>query len=299
MPWAGPDYQFAVLGNFNGSDTTDMMLRSSTGAFEIYDVSNNRITTAASLGEVGLDWQVAGFGKFNGDRTTDMMMRNVDTAHSRSTTSTTIWSRRPARSVRVGLEWQVAGFGDFNGDGTSDMVLRNKLTGDFEVYDIKYSRLASAGSMGAVGMDWQVAGFGDFNGDRTTDMMLRNVETGTFELYDINNNTVTTASAIGQVGLEWQVAGFGPFNGVATPALKRPAGAKTQLVGLTAISRPGRFGRSRLERSRRYPKRTPPSPARAARLRRWAENPSFRSGDRPQCHPAPNQARRTRESRPR
>ena len=32
-----------------------------TGAFEVYDIANNQLTTAASLGSVGLDWQVGGF----------------------------------------------------------------------------------------------------------------------------------------------------------------------------------------------------------------------------------------------
>jgi hypothetical protein len=32
-----------------------------TGAFEVYDIANNMITSAASLGAVGLDWQLGGF----------------------------------------------------------------------------------------------------------------------------------------------------------------------------------------------------------------------------------------------
>jgi hypothetical protein len=32
-----------------------------TGAFEVYDIANNQITGAASLGQIGLDWQVGGF----------------------------------------------------------------------------------------------------------------------------------------------------------------------------------------------------------------------------------------------
>jgi hypothetical protein len=32
-----------------------------TGAFEVYDIANNTITSAASLGAVGLDWQLGGF----------------------------------------------------------------------------------------------------------------------------------------------------------------------------------------------------------------------------------------------
>jgi hypothetical protein len=33
----------------------------STGEFEIYDIVNNQITSANSLGTVGLDWSVGGF----------------------------------------------------------------------------------------------------------------------------------------------------------------------------------------------------------------------------------------------
>jgi hypothetical protein len=39
-----------------------MVLRNvNTGAFEVYDIANNQITAASSLGQVGLDWQVGGF----------------------------------------------------------------------------------------------------------------------------------------------------------------------------------------------------------------------------------------------
>jgi Subtilase family len=47
----GPNWVFVTLGGFNGSDTTDMLLRdSSTGGFEVYDISNNQITGAAFIG---------------------------------------------------------------------------------------------------------------------------------------------------------------------------------------------------------------------------------------------------------
>ena len=38
------------------------MLRNvNTGAFEVYDIANNQLTGAASLGSVGLDWRLGGF----------------------------------------------------------------------------------------------------------------------------------------------------------------------------------------------------------------------------------------------
>jgi hypothetical protein len=57
-----------------------MLLRnSSTGGFEVYDISNNNITGAAFLGAVGLDWQVLGFGNFSSLGDNDMVLRNVNT----------------------------------------------------------------------------------------------------------------------------------------------------------------------------------------------------------------------------
>jgi hypothetical protein len=49
----GTDYVFAGLGDFDGSDTTDMLLRSSsTSVFEANDIANKNITGAAPLGQV-------------------------------------------------------------------------------------------------------------------------------------------------------------------------------------------------------------------------------------------------------
>ena len=38
-----------------------MLRNANTGAFEVYDIANNQLTGAASLGQVGLDWQLGGF----------------------------------------------------------------------------------------------------------------------------------------------------------------------------------------------------------------------------------------------
>ena len=57
-----------------------LMRNSNTGAFEVYDISHNTITSAAPMGQVGLEWQVAGFGDFSGNANeTDMLMRNSNT----------------------------------------------------------------------------------------------------------------------------------------------------------------------------------------------------------------------------
>jgi hypothetical protein len=56
------DWQFAGVAPIHASGASDLVLRNvNTGAFEVYDIANNQITGAASLGQVGLDWQLGGF----------------------------------------------------------------------------------------------------------------------------------------------------------------------------------------------------------------------------------------------
>jgi hypothetical protein len=53
----GTDWSFVTLGGFNDGDTSDMLLRNSTtGGFQVYDISNNNIYGSAFLGTVGMDW---------------------------------------------------------------------------------------------------------------------------------------------------------------------------------------------------------------------------------------------------
>src|SRR5262249_24298357 len=58
----------------------DMLLRNrSTGALELYDISNNQITAAFSLGTIGLDWQFAGVAPIHAPGASDLVLRNVNT----------------------------------------------------------------------------------------------------------------------------------------------------------------------------------------------------------------------------
>ncbi|MFZ3354907.1 MAG: NF038122 family metalloprotease [Xanthobacteraceae bacterium] len=213
-------WQVAGLGGFNGTDTSDMILRNGGGVFEIYDVANNTFTGNATAGQVGLEWSVSGFGDFSSRAgETDMVMRNSNTGafevYDISNNAITF----ATGMGQVGLEWTVSGFGDFSGRAgeTGDMLIRNSNTGQFEVYDISNNQITFASGMGQVGFEWTIAGFGDFSGHANeTDMLMRNSNTGAFELFDIANNQITFAGPMGQVGLEWQVAGFGPMGGAGT-----------------------------------------------------------------------------------
>jgi hypothetical protein len=59
-------HRFIGFGPVSGAGHSDMVLRNITsGAFEVYDIANNQVTAAASLGAVGSDWQVVGIAANN------------------------------------------------------------------------------------------------------------------------------------------------------------------------------------------------------------------------------------------
>jgi hypothetical protein len=162
MGQVGAPWVVAGFGDFSGhaGETGDMLMRNaSTGQFEVYDITNNQITSAAGMGQVGLEWQVAGFGDFSGHANeTDMLMRNSNTGAFEIYDISNNAIANAAPMGQVGLEWQVVGFGSINGAGASDMLMRNINTGAFEIYDIGNNQITNATAMGQVGLAWSVAG---------------------------------------------------------------------------------------------------------------------------------------------
>jgi hypothetical protein len=213
----GSPWQAVGLGDFSGTDTSDMLLRNpSTGAFQVDDIANNAVTQTATLGNVGSNWSVVGFGNFDNSGFTDMMM------YDSSDGAYDIFDIRSNQIVganqiaAVGSNWQVAGFGDFNGDGTTDMLLRDPSSGAFEYYDIVNGQLASTGTLGNVGANWQVVGFGNFDNSGFSDMMMYDSADGAYDIFDIRNNEIVGAQQIATIGANWQVAGFADVNGDGT-----------------------------------------------------------------------------------
>ena len=188
-----------------------------TGAFTLYDVSNNNITGNVALGQVGPEWTVAGVGDFStrfGE--TDMLMRNSNTGAFEvyDIGNNAITGSGPMG--QVGLEWTVAGFGDFSTRANeTDMLMRNRIPAHSKsTISPTHHHVGPADGPGRAGVAdrglWRLlARPGE------TDMLLRNSNNGAFEVYDIVNDAITSAQSMGQVGLEWTIAGFGDFSGNA------------------------------------------------------------------------------------
>jgi hypothetical protein len=141
----GLEWQPAAFAGFSENpDETDMLMRNSnSGAFELYDIANNQITSATSLGQVGLEWEFSGTGDFSSQPgEADFMMRNVnngdleiyDVAHNQLVSAT------PAG--QIGLEWGIVAFGDFrNLPNETDMEMYNSVTGLYEDFSIQHNQI--------------------------------------------------------------------------------------------------------------------------------------------------------------
>jgi autotransporter-associated beta strand protein len=218
----GSDWQFAGLGSVQAGGGTAMLLRQqngqgATGSFEIYNIINNNIVSAAPLGQ--LDGQVQGFGNFGSRGANDVLLRNGAAFSVADIANDQIIGMVPLGIV--GLNWQLGGFGNFSGNaGEYDMLLRDMNSGGLQVYDISNDRITNSAFMGTVGLDWQISGFGGF-GSRPgeTDMIMRNANTGGLQVYDIANNQITGTAFLGTVGLDWQFAGVAPVRGADTSDL--------------------------------------------------------------------------------
>ena len=97
-----------------GTEDTLVMLRNADGAFEFYDIGQNRILLDGPLGQINPSLQVAGVGGFDGTDTADLLMRNPTTG---GFTLYDVSNNNITGNValgQVGLEWTVSGVGDFS-----------------------------------------------------------------------------------------------------------------------------------------------------------------------------------------
>jgi hypothetical protein len=117
----GTEWQVVGFGDFSSlPGEGDMMMRNTnTGAFMVYDISNDQITSSSLLGTVGLEWQVAGFGPMNGADTSDMVLRNVNSGAFEYNHHPNNHITGAAPLGAVGSNWQLGRFAANSPTGSS------------------------------------------------------------------------------------------------------------------------------------------------------------------------------------
>jgi hypothetical protein len=81
-----------------------------SGGLELYDISNNQITAAFFLGNVGLDWQFAGIAPIHAPGASDLVLRNVNSGAFQVYNIANNQLTGSASLGAVGLDWQLGGF---------------------------------------------------------------------------------------------------------------------------------------------------------------------------------------------
>jgi hypothetical protein len=138
------NWQIVGAGGFSSNPgETDLIMRNtSTGAFELYDISNNQITSSFSLGAVGLEWQVAGLGPMHGPGTSDMVLRNVNTGAFQVYDIANNQIGASASLGSVGLDWQLGGF-------AADRLVAGSMGGSSELAQLVQAMAGFSGGSGA------------------------------------------------------------------------------------------------------------------------------------------------------
>ena len=124
-------WQFAGIGDFNGDDRDDVLLRHEDGRWFYYAMDGRRpIISERGVTDLtrNLAWQLAGIGDLNGDGKDDVLLRNEDSRwwYYPMDGRHHIVSGRGYADLTRNRAWQLAGIGDLNGDGRDDVLLRHE-----------------------------------------------------------------------------------------------------------------------------------------------------------------------------
>ena len=149
-------WNVAGIGNFNGDQNADILMRSSDGMFVDWTMNGSEIASAQTLTFQGTlitslnsSWAVVGVGDFNGDHNADILLRSaggtfVDwTMNGSEIASAQILAYQGTQITSLDASWSVVGVGDFNGDHNADILLRS-AGGTFVDWTMNGSDIASA-----------------------------------------------------------------------------------------------------------------------------------------------------------
>jgi hypothetical protein len=84
---------------------------SNTGALQIYNINNNRLTGTASIAfPLGADWQFAGVAPISAAGASDLVLRNVNSGEFQVYNIASNSLRSSESLGKVGPNWQLGGF---------------------------------------------------------------------------------------------------------------------------------------------------------------------------------------------
>jgi hypothetical protein len=153
----GPAWSVAGIGDFNGDNKSDILLRNTNGTLADWSMnrsiidSSQHVTYQGALVTLPSSWSIIGVGDFNGDGMADILLRNTNGSlrewlmnGSQIESSQAITDR--GASVSLASSWTLAAVGDFNGDGMADLLWRNS-SGALVEWTMNGAAITSASSI--------------------------------------------------------------------------------------------------------------------------------------------------------
>ena len=170
---ADRDWSFAGLGDFDGVDGSDVLLRHTDGRWRKQPMAGRRQrapATDVALPRSGL-YRLAAIGDLDGDGRDEVLLRHRRgnwRYHALGATGSAGGAQLPGS-----LDWRLEGVGDFDGDGKDDVLLRNRA-GSWVYYrmDGRHHRGRVRPAL-PTDPQWRLAAVGDFDADGRSDVLLR------------------------------------------------------------------------------------------------------------------------------
>jgi len=134
-----PQWTIAGIGDFNGDDKADVLLRHARFHLWDYYPLDGKVVLA-DKGRVSLmrdpEWKMAGIGDFNGDSNDDVLLRNTTTHqwYYYPMNGRQILANQGLAALPESPDWNVATIGDNNGDGRADVLTRHTHTHQWHYY---------------------------------------------------------------------------------------------------------------------------------------------------------------------
>jgi hypothetical protein len=204
----------ALVADFNGDDSPDLFLQSTSTYLTALCYLNNNIYVGSAWGPtLPPRWNLGSVADFNLDGHADLGLFS-------SLTRQTIIGYLSGPAV-IGAAygpplptgWELVGAADFNGDSSPDYVLCKPSTYETAIWYLNNNVFVGGGFGPTLPNGWQLIAAADFNRDGHPDYLLFNSSNGDTAVGYLSDRTLIGAANGPTIPIGWKLVATADFNG--------------------------------------------------------------------------------------